>query len=144
MTQRTCRHSNDRGSSTPMLVILLLTMVLFVGLVADGGAIFTARREAQNSALAAARAGSNQVDTDSLFQGDPTLDSGKATAAVTSAVVASGHTLVSHSVSNVDVSVTVSKSVPMRFFTILGISNVTVTEDAKAQLLSALESQDSP
>lgn len=144
MTRLASRYSNDRGSATPMLIILLLTMVLFVGLVADGGAIFAARREAQNSALAAARAGSNQVDTDSLFQGDPTLDSVKASAAITSAVIASGHTLVSHSVSDVDATVTVSKTVPMRFFTILGIDNVTVTEDAKAQLLSALESQDSP
>lgn len=49
------------GQSLILMLSLSLALVTFLGLVHDAGALFTARRELQNVADAAARAGADQL-----------------------------------------------------------------------------------
>ena len=60
------RRKDRRGEAGQALVLAVVLMPLFlavVGLAIDGSVVFNARRELQNVADAAARAGAMQVDT---------------------------------------------------------------------------------
>jgi Flp pilus assembly protein TadG len=58
MTRR--QHiDNERGAAVVLFMILMTTMLLFVGLIVDGGNARQTRRQAQNAADAAALAGAN-------------------------------------------------------------------------------------
>src|SRR2546423_13075426 len=75
------RLRDQRGQVTAMWAILALALLVLGGLVYDGGQILTARRNANNLARQAARAGAQQLDEDSIRAGNPTLDPTAATAA---------------------------------------------------------------
>lgn len=53
-----------KGQALVLLVLALPFLLSIVGLVIDGGIVFDARRELQNMADGAARAGAMQVDVD--------------------------------------------------------------------------------
>ncbi|MDO8616122.1 MAG: pilus assembly protein TadG-related protein [Dehalococcoidia bacterium] len=57
-------HEEDDGQVMILVAILMVGMVAVVGLVTDGGMVFTQRRDLQNVADAAAAAGASQIDED--------------------------------------------------------------------------------
>src|SRR3954447_14244158 len=75
------RRRDERGQVTAMWAILALALLVLGGLVYDGGQILTARREANNLARQAARAGAQQLDENTVRAGHPTLDPVSADAA---------------------------------------------------------------
>ena len=66
----------DSGQATAFVVVMMVALLVLAGLVVDGGRYFTARRQAQNIAAGAARAGAQGVSEDSLRDATiaPTLD----------------------------------------------------------------------
>jgi uncharacterized membrane protein len=56
----------DGGQVTAFVVVTLLTMVMFAGLVLDGGRLLAGRRRAADVADAAARAAAQAVSVDAL------------------------------------------------------------------------------
>lgn len=66
---------SERGSVTAFVVIMTSALVAMAGLVIDGGYALAAHRRAFNEAEAAARAGAQAVDLDTLrATGDVVLD----------------------------------------------------------------------
>ncbi|HEY9557501.1 MAG TPA: pilus assembly protein TadG-related protein [Acidimicrobiales bacterium] len=70
---------NERGSVTAFVVIMTSALLAMAGLVIDGGYALAAHRRAFNEAEAAARAGAQAVDLDTLrATGDVVLDAEEA------------------------------------------------------------------
>ena len=70
---------SERGSVTAFVVIITSALLAMAGLVVDGGYALAAHRRAFNEAEAAARAGAQAVDLDTLRStGDVVLDAGEA------------------------------------------------------------------
>jgi Putative Flp pilus-assembly TadE/G-like len=67
------RWSDERGAISPFIIIMFAALVGFAGLAYDGAQLFAAKREAVNVAAAAARAGANDIDEASIYDGDPVL-----------------------------------------------------------------------
>src|SRR3546814_6287344 len=73
------RVVNERGSVTAFVVIMTSALLAMAGLVIDGGYALAAHRRAFNEAEAAARAGAQAVDLDTLrATGDVVLDAEEA------------------------------------------------------------------
>ncbi len=64
------RHENDRGAALIHVALALLTLTAFSTFVMDYGLFWTSRRQAQNSADAAAHAGAVALAYDSTDQSD--------------------------------------------------------------------------
>ncbi len=60
------RPAPERGAVTVFVTIITVALLAVGGLVADGGRILTARREATNVAESAARAGAQAIDLTAL------------------------------------------------------------------------------
>jgi len=56
------RHERERGSISLMVIGLSAVLLLSIGLVYDGGMVLAARRDAIDTAEAAARAGAAQIE----------------------------------------------------------------------------------
>ncbi|MDP9404522.1 MAG: hypothetical protein M3P85_14650 [Actinomycetota bacterium] len=63
--------SDERGTVTAFVTAMAVALLAVVGLVADGGFILAAKRQAFDEAEAAARAGAQAVDIDSVRRGGP-------------------------------------------------------------------------
>ena len=116
-----------------MVAILAVALLALGALVFDGGQILTARREANNLARQAARAGAQQLDIDQARAGTFTLDAAAAEAAVRQFLAAEGITPTSVSVTADRVEVTVTLTQPTPLLSILGISERDVTATASAR-----------
>ena len=106
----------------------------------DGGSIFVGKREALNVATAAARAGAADVTEASLYAGSPEL---APTARDTARNFATGQGYLAGAriEGNDKVVANVSVSVDLVFGNFIGITSVTVSESATAQVQSfALDS----
>lgn len=136
------RRLAERGAGGIFLMVLMFSLVVMAGFAYDGGALFAARREANNVAAAAARSGANQVDQDSLYEGSPVLDEAAAESAAQALVNLSDATFVSADAEGITVEVTVSQSHNMLFLGLLGIDELTVTATSKARLRSAITRDD--
>ncbi len=128
---------SSRGSATPFVAILLPVLVAFVGLAHDGGSIFVAKREALNVATASARAGAAEVTEASLYQGRPRLAPTAASTASTFATSQGYRARASVFGGGDDkVWVEVQIDVSTLFLGLVGVNQVTVSEDAIAQVRS--------
>jgi Flp pilus assembly protein TadG len=67
-----CRHHGDDGSVAAYFVVALASLWLFLALVVDGGRVLTARRDAHNVALEAARLGVLELDPSTAYTGSAT------------------------------------------------------------------------
>ena len=124
---------DERGSVTAMWAILALALLVLGGLVYDGGQVLTARREANNLARQAARAGAQQLDEDSLRLGDPTLNPTAAEAAVREFLGRRDVTPTAVSVLDSTVTVSVALVQPTPLLALVGIDDRTVTSTASAR-----------
>lgn len=75
------RH-DDRGTMTSFVAVVALAIVMVAGLVYDGGQILAAQAQARDLAANAARAGTQEIDLDTLReQQTVVLDPARATSA---------------------------------------------------------------
>ena len=98
MPRLACRHSptdQEAGQVMVLVMVLSLAFLAILGLVADGGLMFAARRDLQVAADAAARAGAAQLDEAAYRASDGhtvQLDPAQATAAARQHLQAAGFT----------------------------------------------------
>lgn len=127
------RLRDERGQVTAMWAILALALLVLGGLVYDGGQILTARREANNLARQAARAGAQQLDENSVRAGNPTLDPVAAEAAARDYLARRNVTPTAVSVVDSTVTVTVTLTQPTPLLALVGIEDRAVTSTASAR-----------
>lgn len=127
------RARDERGQVTAMVAILAVALLGLGALIFDGGQILTARREANNLARQAARAGAQQLDVAQARVGTFTLDPAGADGAVRAYLEDQGVTPTSVRITGDRVEVTVTLTQPTPLLAILGIEERTVTATASAR-----------
>ena len=124
------------GQVIAWVAVMLPLFLSIVGLAIDGGTVFDARRELQNVADSAARAGAMQIDQGAYRQSSGAtvvLDVPAARQAAAEYVASQGHGLAATiDVEPKQVVVQVSRNVPTSFLRLVGISTVRITAGAPA------------
>ena len=123
---------------TAFVAAITVALVMFIGLVYDGGNILAARREALDAAEGAARAAAQSVDLGTRHGGQVGLDPAATNGAVNAYLSPTGH----HGTVVTDgrqVTVTVSFSQPMFILGIGGIMSRSVSGRATARALRGIE-----
>jgi Flp pilus assembly protein TadG len=115
-----------------MWAILTLALVVLGGLVYDGGQVLTARRDANNLARQAARAGAQALDETATRLDTPTLDPAAAEAAAL-AYLARRHATGTAHADPAGITVTVTAVQPTPLLALVGIDSRTVTGTAHAR-----------
>lgn len=127
------RLRDERGQVTAMWAVLALALLVLGGLVFDGGQILNARRDANNLARQAARAGAQQLDENSLRAGTPALDPIAAETAAREFLARRDVTPAAVVVTATSVTVTVELTQPTPLLTLVGIDDRIVTSTASAR-----------
>jgi len=127
------RPGDERGQVTALWAILALSLFVLGGLVFDGGQILTARRDANNLARQAARAGAQQLDENSVRAGEATLDPAAAESATRAFLARRQVTPTAVSVVDSTVTVTVTLTQPTPLLALVGIDDRAVTSTASAR-----------
>lgn len=122
---------DDRGSVSLWVVFMTIAALALGGLVIDGGYAMSAKREAARAAEQAARAGSDQLDLDSIRSGGSNLNNGAAAAAARSYLSTAGESG-SVTVRGPQVTVTVTKRHPSILLSAFGQDGITVSSRASA------------
>ncbi|CAL8978640.1 hypothetical protein CELL_02920 [Cellulomonas sp. T2.31MG-18] len=142
MTARSARWRTDpeRGSVTVFFAISALGLLVLLGLVADGGAKLRATQQATATAAEAARAGGQALDTAAATAGiTGHVDRTQAVQAAEHYLTAAGVTgTVEVSADRTRLSVTVTRTTPTAFLSLIGIDQMTVTAHAQAVLVGAI------
>lgn len=133
---------DERGSVTAMWAILALALLVLGGLVFDGGRVLTTRREANNLARQAARAGAQQLDESSIRSGTPTLDTFAAETAAREYLARREVTPLAVVVAGTTVTVTVELVQPTPLLALVGIDERTVTSTASARSARGVSSEE--
>jgi Flp pilus assembly protein TadG len=129
-------HTRDEhGQVTALWAVLSLALFVLGGLVYDGGQILTARRDANNLARQAARAGAQELDENAIRAGTPTLDPAAAEIAARGHLAQHGRgaTPTAITVNAATVTVTVTRTQPTPLLAVVGIDERTVTATASAR-----------
>ena len=122
------------GQALLWVAIMLPVFLAIIGLALDGGALFAARRQAQNAADAAARAGAQQIDLNRYrATGEIALDNGWARYVARQYVAGSGGLEATVDVAGNRVIVTVRRDVPLSFLKLFGVEGVRVGATAVAE-----------
>jgi hypothetical protein len=124
----------ERGQVTAFVTLFAATLLLFAGLVVDGGLTLSARLQALNEAQAAARAGAQAVDLGVYRRqdGQLALDPDRAAALAHAYLARTGDTG-SVSVRGDQVTVTVHRTQRMQVFALVGITSLSVSGSATAR-----------
>jgi Flp pilus assembly protein TadG len=136
------RHRTDRGQVTAMVAVLAAALLALGALIFDGGQILTARREANNLARQAARAGAQHIDVAAARTGTYTLDPDAADTAVRAYLTGHDVAPTAVSVTGDRVTVTVAITQPTPLLSILGIDERTVTATGSARAARGVTSED--
>jgi len=137
------RRRDEAGMVTALVVSVVAALLLFTGLVLDGGYLLAARREAIDEADGAARAAAQALATPARTAGPLTLDPARAQAAVDDFLAPSGHRGVAVVEGDV-VVVTVSFSHQMAILGIGGLLARTVTGTGTARVQRGIETAEGP
>jgi Flp pilus assembly protein TadG len=126
-------RADERGQVTAFVALITLSLLLVVGLVLDGGFILATKRQVDNEAAAAARAGAQEVSTEVLrASGRSELDERRAEAAALDYLAAIGRTGTATAIGDtVTVEVTASRS--LLILGVAGLRDVTVTGSGRAR-----------
>jgi hypothetical protein len=126
-------HRDQSGRVTAFVIIMVTAILLFAGLVLDGGLALAAKVRAVGEAQEAARAGAQEIDL-AAYRATGTLRllPQQASAAANSYLAAAGHSG-SVSVAGNTVNVTVTISQPTELLGLIGIGSITVTGTGQAQ-----------
>ena len=128
------------GAITVFFAISVLGLLLLLGLVADGGAKLRATQQAAATAAEAARAGGQALDTAQAAGGDTGhVDRALAVQAAQHYLTAAGATgTVAVSDDRTRLTVTVTRTAPTAFLSLVGITQLSVTAHAQAVLVGAV------
>ena len=134
------RTDPERGSVTVFFAISVLGLLLLIGLVADGGAKLRATQRAAATAAEAARAGGQALDTAAAAGGEISrVDRTLAVQAAQNYLTAAGATgTVAVSDDRTRLTVTVTRTAPTAFLSLIGITQLTVTARAEVVLVGAV------
>ncbi|MDI6857201.1 MAG: pilus assembly protein TadG-related protein [Dehalococcoidia bacterium] len=126
--------SEERGQAIVFVAVLMAGLVAVVGLVTDGGLVFSQRRDLQNVADAAALAGAMQLDEDTYrASGAVLLDEAAARQAAVGYLEAEGGLTYSVVVRPTRVEVSVSRQASTGFLRVVGINGVEISANASAE-----------
>jgi len=126
-------HSDERGQIIVLVAILMIGLVAVVGLVTDGGLVFSQRRDLQNVADAAALAGAMQIDENAYrASGAVVLDERAARQAAVEYLEAEGDMTYSVVVRPARVEVSVSRRASTGFLQVIGIDSFEISAGASA------------
>lgn len=123
----------EAGQVTAIWAVLALSLFLLGGLVHDGGQILTARREADNLARQAARAGAQALDENSVRAGAAVLDPVGAETSVRTYLDRRHLAPAAVVVGTSEVTVTVAMTQPTPLLSLVGIGSRTVSATATAR-----------
>lgn len=142
MTQPHDRRG-ERGQAIVWAAVMLPLFLAIVGLALDGGLVFSHRRNLQNVADAAARAGAMQIDQriyrESLGE-RVVLDPASAREVAGSYVAAQGNGVAAEIAADPDrVVVRVSREVPTSFLRMVGFDRVRIDAVAPAEVRYGIE-----
>ena len=127
-------HGDERGQIIVLVAILMVGLVAGVGLVTDGGLVFSQRRDLQNVADAAALAGAMQIDEDAYRDsGAVALDEGAARQAAEEYLGAESNVTYSVVVRPARVEVSVSRQASTGFLKVIGIDGFEISANASAE-----------
>lgn len=135
----------ETGQAMAWVAVMLPLFLSVVGLAIDGGRVFDARRELQNVADSAARAGAMQIDQRVYRQSSGAmivLDPAAAREAATQYISSQGNNLgATITVGSRTVVVQVSRSVPTSFLRLAGIATVHMTATSPAAARFGIQSE---
>lgn len=136
------RLADQRGTVTAFVTVLAVALLLTAGLALDGGRVLDARRQANDLAQNAARAGAQAVDLDAL-RGTPrpVVAGASAQQAARAYLAAAGHPG-SVAVAGDTVTVTVTVAVPMHLLGLAGLHSKTVTATQTARIVQGVTAGD--
>lgn len=138
-TGRVARRDDQRGQSVSVFVIVVMAaMILTAGLVIDGGQKISAATRAESAAAGAARAAGNAAATASLAGTSPV---GPAVTAAKTYLAGQPEVRGSVSVETGVVSVSTTSSAQTIFLNALGISQLTASGSAKANIVGSGENR---
>jgi len=133
----------QRGQLIIWTAVMLPLFLSIVGLAIDGGLVFAARRELQNAADAAARAGAMQIDEGVYRESSGAtvaLDRGRARAIAAEYLAGRGTSLeASIKVEPERLVVQVSREVPTSFVRLVGIRSVPIAASASGEARHGIE-----
>jgi Flp pilus assembly protein TadG len=131
---RNCSGEGERGQSLVWFAMLLPALLAILGLVVDAGLALEARRDLQNVADRAARAGAMQIDESSLLNGvGVRLDPARATEAAGQYAAGAGVSVTGLAVGTDEVAVRVGRSFPSTFLRLFGVGGITMTATGSAR-----------
>jgi len=127
-------HGGESGQAIVLVAVLMAGLVTVVGLVTDGGLVFSQRRDLQSVADAAALAGAMQID-EGVYRasGEVLLDEPAARQAAVQYLEAEGGLSYSVVVRPTRVEVSVSRQASMGFLRVVGINRVEIRAKASAE-----------
>ena len=126
-------QGDERGQVMVFVAILMMGLISVVGLVTDGGIVFSQRRDLQNAADAAALAGAMQIDEKAYrSSGQVVLDERAAREAAVQYIQDEGGLDYSVQVSPSGVEVSVSRQASTSFLRIVGINGVDISATSSA------------
>ena len=136
------RTRDERGMVTAFVASFTIALLAVAGLVVDGGYILAARQRAYDEADAAARAGAQAIDVDTLRSGGAaTVVAADAQRRVDEYLGPSGH----HGVVEVNgdqVTVTITHDQPLVMLNAFGVGPVTIEVTGTASAIQAVEDED--
>lgn len=133
MNTWTTKLLDERGQVMAFAALAMVGLISVVGLVADGGTVFAARRDLQNAADAAAIAGAMQLDIDAYrATGALVLDEAAAQAAAIEYLQAEGDVEYSVRVSPEAVDVSVARNASTTFLRLVGVDDVRLSAQSSA------------
>lgn len=122
-----------RGQALIWVTLLLPLLLAVVGLALDGGTVFAARRQAQNAADAAARAGAQEIDIARYRDTDEiVLDDRWARYEARRYLAGLGARDATVDIAGNQVFVTVRREVPLSFLRLAGVASVRIEASAVA------------
>lgn len=132
----------DDGSIGVFATVITLALVLVAGLVLDGGRLLAARRQVDDIAANAARAGAQAIDETSLRSGGTTVDpvaGGDAVSVYLAATPATGTARIAGDTVTVDARL----AVPMLLLGLAGVGSTTVTARRQARAVRGVTAGES-
>jgi Flp pilus assembly protein TadG len=127
-------RGDESGQIIVLVAILMVGLVAVVGLVTDGGLVFSQRRDLQNVADAAALAGAMQIDQDAYrVSGAVALDEPAARQAAEEYLGAEANLTYSVLVQPARVEVSVSRQASTGFLKVIGINGFEISANASAE-----------
>ena len=135
-------NREERGQVTAFVVVFVMALLLFAGLVLDGGLVLAAKRRAINEAEAAARAGAQALDVAAYrASGAIVLDPAQAQRSARQYLEATGHEG-EVSVGTDEVAVTVRFSQPMQILGLGGVGSVSVSGTGRARAAHGVDREE--